>query len=96
MVANNKLRYSANKMQIKNRKFLITGGASFIGSNTVDALVENKAKVVIIDNFLTGKRENLNPKAKVYKINIIDPKIENIFKKENRNLFIILLSAGCS
>ncbi len=69
-------------MRIKNKKFLITGGASFIGSNTVDALLEKGAKVIIIDNFFTGRKENLNPKAKVYKINIIDPKIENIFKKE--------------
>ncbi|MDP2947207.1 MAG: NAD-dependent epimerase/dehydratase family protein [Nanoarchaeota archaeon] len=69
-------------MKIKNKRFLVTGGASFIGSNTVDALVERGAQVIIVDNFLTGRKENLNPKAKVYKINIVDPKIENIFKKE--------------
>ncbi len=69
-------------MKIKNKKFLVTGGASFIGSNTVDALVERGAKVIIVDNFLTGRKGNLNPKANVYKINITDPKIENIFKKE--------------
>lgn len=69
-------------MDIRNKKFLVTGGASFIGSHTVDALIKKGAKVVIIDNFLTGRKENPNPKAKVYKINITDPKIENIFKKE--------------
>jgi len=69
-------------MDIKNRKILITGGASFIGSHTADALIEKGAKVVIVDNFLTGRQENLNPEIKVYKANIIDSEIENIFKNE--------------
>src|SRR4051812_28579256 len=38
---------------------LITGGAGFIGSNLADALIREGAKVRIIDNFLTGFRENL-------------------------------------
>jgi len=69
-------------MNIKNRKILITGGASFIGSHTADALIKNGAKVVIVDNFLTGRKENLNPEIKVYKANIVDSEIENIFKNE--------------
>ncbi len=40
-------------------KFLITGGAGFIGSNLADALVANGDKVRIIDNFSSGKRENI-------------------------------------
>jgi len=38
---------------------LITGGAGFIGSNLADGLIREGAKVRIIDNFLTGFRENL-------------------------------------
>jgi UDP-glucose 4-epimerase len=38
---------------------LITGGAGFIGSNLADGLIAQGAKVRIIDNFLTGFRENL-------------------------------------
>lgn len=40
-------------------KALITGGAGFIGSNLADELIRKGAKVTILDNFLTGFRENL-------------------------------------
>jgi nucleoside-diphosphate-sugar epimerase len=40
-------------------KVLVTGGAGFIGSNLADRLIREGAKVVILDNFLTGFRENL-------------------------------------
>ena len=40
-------------------KVLITGGAGFIGSNLADGLLRQGAKVTIIDNFVTGFRENL-------------------------------------
>ncbi len=38
---------------------MVTGGAGFIGSHTVDRLLETKHRVVVLDNFSTGKRENL-------------------------------------
>lgn len=38
---------------------LVTGGAGFIGSHLVDALLENNNQVVCLDNFATGRRENL-------------------------------------
>jgi len=44
---------------VKNKKVLVTGGAGFIGSNLVDSLLSNGNKVVCLDNFSTGKRENL-------------------------------------
>lgn len=45
-------------MQSKN--FLVTGGAGFIGSNLADALIAQGGTVRIIDNFVTGYRENLD------------------------------------
>ena len=42
---------------------LVTGGAGFIGSNLVDALVERGDEVVVIDNVSTGKRENLTKRS---------------------------------
>lgn len=40
-------------------KSLVTGGAGFIGSNLVDALIARGDEVVVVDNLSTGKRENL-------------------------------------
>jgi UDP-glucose 4-epimerase len=40
---------------------LVTGGAGFIGSNLVDALLERGDRVTVIDNLSTGKRSNLDP-----------------------------------
>ena len=42
-------------------KYLVTGGAGFIGSNIVKKLLENGEQVRVLDNFATGKRENLFP-----------------------------------
>jgi len=42
-------------------RYLVTGGAGFIGSNVVYHLLELKHEVKVLDNFLTGKRENLAP-----------------------------------
>jgi len=40
-------------------KFLVTGGAGFIGSNIVERLVNEGYEVRVLDNFSTGRRENI-------------------------------------
>jgi UDP-glucose 4-epimerase len=42
-----------------NQKVLVTGGAGFIGSHLVRRLVDEKAEVVVLDNFSEGKRHNI-------------------------------------
>jgi len=65
----------------KRKKVIVTGGAGFIGSNLVDALVERGFDVHIIDNLSGGKRENINKKAKFHLLDIVDLKsIKPIFK----------------
>ncbi|MBI3684949.1 NAD-dependent epimerase/dehydratase family protein [Candidatus Azambacteria bacterium] len=44
-------------------KYLVTGGAGFIGSNLTDALIAQGHDVLVLDNLSTGKKENINPKA---------------------------------
>jgi UDP-glucose 4-epimerase len=44
-------------------KYLVTGGAGFIGSNLVDVLLKKGHEVLVIDNLSTGKKENLNSEA---------------------------------
>lgn len=47
------------KPQLANKKILVTGGAGFIGSNLCAVLLENNVNVTCLDNFSTGRRENL-------------------------------------
>ncbi|HUX95611.1 MAG TPA: SDR family oxidoreductase [Bacteroidales bacterium] len=44
---------------LRNRKVLVTGGAGFIGSNLTESLLDAGNEVVCLDNFSTGKRENV-------------------------------------
>ncbi|MDG1296667.1 MAG: SDR family oxidoreductase [Saprospiraceae bacterium] len=46
-------------IELRNKKVLVTGGAGFIGSNLCEALLDKDNQVVCLDNFATGKRENL-------------------------------------
>jgi UDP-glucose 4-epimerase len=54
-------------------KALVTGGAGFIGSHVVDALVPGGHPTLVFDDFSTGREENLNPGAAVLRGDIADP-----------------------
>jgi len=62
-------------------KIIVTGGAGFIGSHIVDALISEGYEVHIVDNLSAGKKENVNPKAVLHVIDIRDKeKLIPIFK----------------
>jgi len=65
---------------------LVTGGAGFIGSNVADAFIAEGHNVIIIDDMSSGKPGNVDPKAKLYKMDIQDPKVEEIFRAERIEL----------
>ena len=74
----------ANKSKVVRQnspRVIVTGGAGFIGSNLVDALIERGFDVHIIDNLSGGKKENINKKAKFHLLDIVDLKsIKPIFR----------------
>jgi len=53
-------------------KILVTGGAGFIGSHVVDAYVLAGHEVAVLDNFSTGREENVNTAAKVFRADVRD------------------------
>ncbi len=63
-------------------KTLVTGGAGFIGSTIVDALIAEGHEVLIVDNLSSGRRENVNPSARFVDIDIRDRGIASLFKSE--------------
>lgn len=66
---------------------LVTGGAGFIGSHIVDLLIKKGHDVVVLDNLSTGKKENLNEKAKFYYVDITK-EINHIFGIEKPEIVI--------
>jgi len=64
------------------KKILVTGGAGFIGSHIADACLERGDNVHSVDDMSFGKKENLNPKVKNFKVDIADfNKLEKVFKE---------------
>ena len=62
-------------------KYVVTGGAGFIGSNLVDKLIEEKNEVIVIDNFSTGKKENCNPNVEYLDLDISKTENNNLIKE---------------
>jgi len=71
-------------------KVLVTGGAGFIGSHTVDALVKNGYEVAVVDNLSNGRKENINKDAKFYEIGVESEKLKRVFESERPDMAIHL------
>ena len=63
-------------------KILITGGAGFIGSHLTDGFIGQGHDVVVLDNLIMGRIENINPKAKFYLMDIRSGELEKVFEQE--------------
>jgi UDP-glucose 4-epimerase len=59
---------------------LVTGGAGFIGSHIVDALVDRGHGVLVIDNLVRGKRENVNPAAELVELDVRDERAAELVR----------------
>lgn len=64
-------------------RYLVTGGAGFIGSHLTDSLVQAGHEVVVLDDFSSGKRENLNSQATIVEGSLL-----------NRDLLDQIISKG--
>jgi UDP-N-acetylglucosamine 4-epimerase len=62
---------------LKSSTVLVTGGAGFIGSNIIDTLLEQDNNVVCLDNFATGKRENISHYINHTKFKLIEGDIRD-------------------
>uniref|UniRef100_A0A0E0DCD3 UDP-glucuronate decarboxylase n=1 Tax=Oryza meridionalis TaxID=40149 RepID=A0A0E0DCD3_9ORYZ len=59
-------------------RVLVTGGAGFVGSHLVDRLVERGDSVIVVDNFFTGRKDNVahhlaNPRFEVIRHDVVEP-----------------------
>lgn len=62
----------------KGLRILVTGGAGFVGSHLVDRLIERGDNVIVVDNFFTGRKDNLahhlgNPRFELIRHDVVEP-----------------------
>ena len=70
-------------------RVLVTGGAGFIGSHLVDALLAAGHETITIDNLVTGERANIHPDVRFYEADIRDADAVNaLFARERPEVLI--------
>ena len=62
----------------KSLRIVVTGGAGFVGSHLVDRLIGRGDSVIVVDNFFTGRKENLvhhfgNPRFELIRHDVVEP-----------------------
>jgi len=68
-------------MAKKYKKALVVGGAGFIGSHVVDMLIKRRIRVYVVDDLSSGKKTNINPNARFYKMSITSPNFPKLVKR---------------
>ena len=76
-------------------KYLITGGAGFIGSNLVNYLIDSSEKIIVVDNLITGNLENLENYKNNTKFEFYSHDIQNHFEI-NENIDYVIHLASCA
>ena len=66
------------EIQLSHKKIVVTGGAGFIGSNLIATLLAKDNQVVCLDNFSTGKKENISPFLGAKNFTLITGDIRNL------------------
>lgn len=69
-------------------KVLVTGGAGFIGSHIVDALVEAGCRVAVVDDLSTGRFENVNPGVNFYRLAVEGDGFEEAVAREKPDVVL--------
>jgi UDP-glucose 4-epimerase len=69
-------------------KILVTGGAGFIGSHIVDALVGEGHAVVVLDDLSTGRRDQVNPRAEFVQMDIRNVAVAELFGRHRPDVVI--------
>ncbi|NLA24140.1 MAG: SDR family oxidoreductase [Bacteroidales bacterium] len=84
------------KAILTNKRVLVTGGAGFIGSNIVEKLLKQDNQVVCLDNFATGKRENIQELLSNKNFTLIEGDIRDldICKKAVQEIDVVLHQAA--
>jgi UDP-glucuronate decarboxylase len=65
-------------LQRRALRIVVTGGAGFVGSHLVDRLIERGDSVIVVDNFFTGRKENVmhhfgNPRFELIRHDVVEP-----------------------
>jgi UDP-glucose 4-epimerase len=63
-------------------RILLTGAAGFIASHVADRYIDAGHEVVIVDNLSTGRRTNVNPRARLHVVDINDPAVTDLVRHE--------------
>jgi len=67
-------------------KIMITGGAGFIGSNVTDGYIEAGHRVLVVDDLSSGKKENVNPSADFFQMDIRSDEMAQLITKERPDI----------
>uniref|UniRef100_A0A0E0CA13 UDP-glucuronic acid decarboxylase 1 n=1 Tax=Oryza meridionalis TaxID=40149 RepID=A0A0E0CA13_9ORYZ len=76
------------------RRVVVTGGAGFVGSHLVDRLLEQGDSVIVVDNFFTGRKDNVahhlrNPRFELLRHDVVEPIL-----LENHVLHLYIIKSG--